>query len=660
MRKLMGAALAAVLVAALAVGCSDDGDDEATTTTDTTTTTEDEPAGTGACDPIDPAACLLPWPNDRFTRADADTETGRRLDLPADGMPTSTAGVSIDPTEWNRSDGFAAASIAMTRVDDLDVEASGLAPVTDIGASLEGDSSLVVLAPDGGGDGGGRLAAWAELDANAEDPEDQLLLINPAAALPEGQRVVVGLRGLVRTDGSEVEPSEAFASQLAEPDAAAEATFAALEAAGVERDELDVAWSFTVASAGSTAGRLQHMWQESAEELDGGAPPFEVTSVVEQGGATKVDGTIEMPKYLQGDGGPGSVLDNDDDPDGLPSADGTMEAPFTCLVPSGASAADPSPSVIYGHGLLGSRDEVLGIGSLGAGVGLTFCALDFIGMSTADVPAIVESFEDLSGFRTVPDRLQQGHLGFLLLGRLLASEDGLATDPAFQDEDGASILDPASVTFLGASQGGILGGAPSSLTTDWQHVILAVPGMGYNLLLRRSIDFDEFAPLVEASYPDELEQSLVLDLLEQLWQRGENAGYVQHLTSDPFDGSVAKPVLLLEAFGDHQVANVSTQKLARTLGIGRRAPTLAEGRSSDDEPYWGIDELPELPFEGSGLVTWDFGTPTPPVENVPNRGGEDPHGKLSDVPEALALVLAFATEGQIIDVCGGQPCQAEG
>ena len=38
------------------------------------------PAG-GAldCDPLDPSACLYPWPNDHFTRADPASPTGKRL-----------------------------------------------------------------------------------------------------------------------------------------------------------------------------------------------------------------------------------------------------------------------------------------------------------------------------------------------------------------------------------------------------------------------------------------------------------------------------------------------------------------------------------------------------------------------------------------------------
>lgn len=655
MRRL---AVVLVVVGVLATGCSsssDEADPDDLTTYRKTTTSTHIPAA-GACDDIDPAACLLPWPNDRFTRADLSADGGRRVDLPADGMPANADGTPIDPTEWNRNDGFAPASALVTVIPDLDVEASGLPPVTDIGASLEEGSSLVLLDTTTGE----RTAAWAELDANAEDPAKQALMIQPAAALAERHRYVVGLRNLVHTDGTDVEPSEGFAAQVADPDGIAEETFDDLREAGVSTGDLDIAWSFTVGSGDDISGRLRSMWSETLDEVGDGAPEFTVDSDEESGAARIIRGTFTMPKYLEGDGGPGSVLNNDDDPDGIPTADGTMTADYVCVVPKDASADDPAGTVIYGHGLLGTRDQALDIGMLGASVGLSFCGLDYLGMSAPDIPTIVASFDDLSAFRSLPDRLQQGHLSFLLLGRLLASDEGFASDPAFQDDEGNPTIDTDEVALLGASQGGILGGVASSLTNDWQQVILAVPGMGYNLLLRRSVDFDEFLPAVEASYPDELDQTIVLELLEQLWQRGENAGYVQHLTADPYPGVEPKQVLLLEAFGDHQVANVSTEKLARSLGIARRAPTLADGRSTDDEPFWGIEAIDSLPTEGSGLVVWDFGTPAPPIENVPNRAGDDPHGKLSNVPEALALVLSFVTEGQITDECGEGPCQADG
>src|SRR6266550_7051916 len=62
----------------------------------------DGPAGTAAdaatqdrCDPIDPHACLLPFPNDHFTQADTTTDTGLRLNLNPLSMPRNVAGKPI-------------------------------------------------------------------------------------------------------------------------------------------------------------------------------------------------------------------------------------------------------------------------------------------------------------------------------------------------------------------------------------------------------------------------------------------------------------------------------------------------------------------------------------------------------------------------------------
>ncbi len=145
-----------------------------------------------------------------------------------------------------------------------------------------------------------------------------------------------------------------------------------------------------------------------------------------------------------------------------------------------------------------------------------------------------------------------------------------------------------------------------------------------------------------------------------LWDRGENNAYAQHLTRDPYRRTKAKQVLLFEAFGDHQVANVATEVMARSIDAKVRVPALAQGRSPDVTPAWGIDQVRRLPDRsrrGSYLVIWDFGTPAPPVENVPNRAGEDPHGMGRDQFEVLTMVESFLDHGILVDTCGGGPCQ---
>ncbi len=649
-RAVAGVALlAAVAVTATACSSSNSGS-SAKNDPSTAVAVKVEPKGTGACDATDPARCLLPFPSDRYTRADPSTPTGRRLDIPADGTPANKAGKHIDPAEWNRNDGFSPSSVGLTIVPGLDAGRSALPPQTDIAQSLAPNSPVVVLDVTTGE----RVPAWAEFDPKTPRG-NRLLRIVPAVGLGEGHRIAIALRGMKRGDGSAIASDPAYTKLVADPSPYEQQWLAALDRAGLPPSTLTLAWSFTVESEQGLSGRLRHMWSETASALGAGAPPFTVTTSDDAGAARVVRGTFVMPKYLTGSGGPGSVLNNAGDPNGIPRRNGTMKDDFVCTVPKNAPAAS-APFVLYGHGLLGSRDEAVGIGTVAASAGIGFCAVDELGMSSADIPTVVKELGDLSLFPTQADRLQQGALGFLELGRLLASAKGFATNAAFQDGKGASVIDAKKLSLLGASQGGILDGAPSSLTTDWNRVILAVGGMGYNLLLRRSVDFDQFQPPFEAAYPDPVDQAIALELMELLWDRGENTGYAQHLTTSPYPGTTAKTVMMLEAFGDHQVANVATEKLARTLGVERRAPTLAPGRSADVEPFFGIDPLPSLPHKGSGLVVWDFGTPTPPAAELPNRGGEDPHGKLADESRALALVAAFVNDGTIIDVCSGGPC----
>ena len=127
------------------------------------------------------------------------------------------------------------------------------------------------------------------------------------------------------------------------------------------------------------------------------------------------------------------------------------------------------------------------------------------------------------------------------------------------------VIDTHSqVYYDGNSQGGIMGGAVAAVMIDGSRATLGVPGMNYSTLLQRSVDFDQYAAFLYASYRSSLDQQFVLSFIQGLWDRAENDGYAQHLTSDPYPGIPAKDLLLIEAFGDHQVANVSTEVLART------------------------------------------------------------------------------------------------
>ena len=87
--------------------------------------------------------------------------------------------------------------------------------------------------------------------------------------------------------------------------------------------------------------------------------------------------------------------------------------------------------------------------------------------------------------------------------------------------------------------------------------------------------------------------------MQMLWDRSEMDGYANHITSDPLEDTPIHQVLLDEAFGDHQVANIAAENEARTIGAevhqpGTGAGTLARRRAVLGHPSADPGRLPRL------------------------------------------------------------------
>jgi hypothetical protein len=361
----------------------------------------------------------------------------------------------------------------------------------------------------------------------------------------------------------------------------------------------------------------------------------------------------------------------------------TYAANFRCQIPrvtvDGPEVLRARPS-LYGHGLLGSVSEMgqSQLKSLGNEHNFVFCGTDWSGMSTEDIPNVLTILQDVSQFPTLADRVQQGMLNALYLGRLMIHPGGFNADPSFQFvKDGVPqpVIDTERLFYDGNSQGGIIGGSLAAVAVDYDRAVLGVPGMNYSILLRRSVDFDTYAQGnfegVETdaglydNYPSELERPLIISLIQMLWDRAEANGYAHHMTDDPLPNTPPHHVLMHVAFGDHQVANVAAEVEARTIGAYVRQPALDPGRHSDDNPYFGIPSIPSYPFDGSAFVIWDSGTPTAPTTNTPPRTelgyGNDPHEHPRREVSARNQKSEFLkVDGKVVDVCGGRPCYANG
>ncbi|WP_393056887.1 hypothetical protein [Streptomyces sp. LN549] len=623
------------------------------------------------CDPLAPVECLLPFPDDWYTRPDPDTDTGRRVDFSTAALPRATTGLPIDPAAWNRADGFSPGSTLIAQVPDLDLAATGAAPLTGIGRSLDRDAPVVLLDTTTGE----RWPYWAELDANAADPARQALLIHPARNFRDGHHYAVALRHLKDGAGRTIPAAAPFAAVAGKRLPAHDPLRArqdrlrpaltALRRAGVTTEGLHLAWDFTVASTRSLTGDLFTIRDDAFRRLGSRSPGFTVTGVTDFTAAQdpriarEVTGQITVPSYLSLPGGPpGSVLHRDRDgvPRRLPL--NTQLATFRCEIPRSAFRTPSHPS-LYGHGLLGSRSEV-GAGNvkdMAAEHNFTFCATDWTGMAKEDIPVVLGALADPNLFPAVPERSEQGMLNALFLGRALIHAKGLGTDPAFRTAGGRPLVDTRhGLAYDGNSQGGILGGALVAASPDIRRGVLGVTAMNYGLLLNRSADFAPFQQVLDVAYPDKLHQQLVLQLFQMVWDRGETNAYANHLTDH-------HQVLMHIAYGDHQVANAAADVEARTIGARLQAPALAAGRSPDTVPYWGIRRIAagQLPYRGSAMTVWDSGTPTPPLTNTPPAGpdyGHDPHEDPRNSPAARQQKATFLTTGRVINVCGTTPCTA--
>ncbi len=624
------------------------------------------------CDFLDQKRCLLPYPSDFFTVADSSTDTGKRVNFAAASMPANSQGVHVDPTEWNRNDGFSPGSEIMTYVPGIDLRKTGAEPITDMKQSLSKDAPIVLLDSKTGK----RWPYWAELDSNVTQADERELIIRPAVALTEGHTFIVAIRKPRDAHGATIQPADVFRAyrdKVTTNDAAVEARrpqmekiFSALGTARVKRNDLFLAWSFTVASERSLSERMLHIRDDALSGLgNGNSPAFTVSKVEadpEDHIARRVTGTFQVPSYLTGDGGPGTRFNNG--PDGLPQRSGTnIVAPFICLIPHAALKTDgsvkPGRAAVYGHGLLGSADEVNApnIRAMTDEHDFVYCATNWIGFSEDDAPNAVATLSNLSNFPTMADRTQQGFLDFQFLARLMKSTKGFATDKAFQGTGGIPVFKTGEVFFDSNSQGAILGGAATAVSTEWSRAVLGVPGMNFSTLLARSKDFDTYAKVLDPAYTDKLDQAITLGVTQMLWDRAETDGYAQHLTSRPYANTPKHTVLMHEAFGDFQVADVAAEVEARTIGAKAHRPALKNGRSPDKEPLWGIDTLPRKPYDGSALIMWDSGTPAPPTQDKPPTKGKDPHEDPRASRDARNQKSAFLTHhGHVIDVCHGKPC----
>jgi hypothetical protein len=645
------------------------------------------------CQPYSSTPCLLPFPNNLYTRSVKASPTGLRLDLPAAAMPVNTKGQRVGTAPYDRNDGFSPGSAAIVHVDGLDnakaFANTGAVGLLNMAASFKKNAPIVVIDEATGQ----RQMIYAGLDANAKTPASTNLVITPGKEFTDGHTYIVAMRNLRNANDKVIKAPSWFEKLRDSKKLPANERsqlkrytkiFAALKRAGIARKNLYEAWDFTVASEGNLTDRLLAIRNNAFAQLGdkdlangkvvGKAPAFAVTSDQPLSGTTgiqEIQGTFNVPCYLNvcGPTATAGFHYGSSKWNATPTqAPGNVAtALFECIVPSSATASNRARISLYGHGLLGSMDEVTDswVVALAQHYNMVFCATNWWGLADPDTAYDAAAIANLNLFPNVIDRLQQGVLNTLFLGRLMDNPAGLASNADFES-GGKPVIDTSNLFYDGNSQGGIEGGLTTAVSPDFRRAVLGVTGIDYgNMLVQRSTDFAPFKTILETSYPDTSMYTVILDLTDQLWDRGDPDGYAAYMTTDPLPDTPSHTVLMQTAYGDFQVSEYAGAAEARTIGASVYEPALDADRSADKNLYYGLPAIKQFPFKGSAIEIWDSGpgrVQQPPVGNIPPTAGPkdiDPHENPRETPAAQAQISAFLEpNGSMTDVCGGKPCHS--
>lgn len=334
-----------LLLPMLIIGCSDDSTKTtagADTTPDGSSDTSADTGGSGAdtdvdsdgsaaacperepqegdaanpdCDPLNDGHCAMPWPSNLYLADDATTATGKRLTFGATTLPKNFQNIHIDPAPYARRDGYSVGTPLLVHFANLDT--TGMADERDLSPSLADDAKLLwfKVSEDGSLS---RVPYFVELDSQDPDPAKKTLFVRPGVILEEATRYIVAFRNLSDTSGQAIEAAAAFAAlrdgrtdcddRIAERAAHFdEAVFGPLEAAGIDRASLTLAWDFNTMSGENMHGDILRMRDEvlAAIDADPSASALTVTQVTAYSEAENpyiafdMQGTFQIPNYTE-------------------------------------------------------------------------------------------------------------------------------------------------------------------------------------------------------------------------------------------------------------------------------------------------------------------------------------------------------------------------
>lgn len=599
--------------------------------------------------------CVFPYPSDVFLENGAVGLTGEAQfkvrDQPVDFFAASpTDGFSVHPGIVARIRGG---------FDDTGL----IFHDGDIDATLAPGSTTVLLDAASGQP----IPHFAEAFKGNQDPNLSYLGIRPLVRLEPSHRYIVAIQTLRSKQGDELHPPAGFGaikagSQVRHPALRALQTrydadiFEPLEAFGVAREELYLAWDFTVRSETDLTADVLSVRTQTLAHLDANGPNLKVSSVHtgdEIPPAARpylsrvVRGTITVPLFVSTPDA-GATLTRD--ASARPVAAATAEVPFVATIPNSvmdqADTAGPARVIQFGHGIFGERDEIVSEvqAEFADQKRFVLVAVDWWGMSRADRDVVVANIVQApDAIYSFTQRLVQAMANQLVLTRAIRT--ALDAQDAFR-VDNLPLVDRDSVFFMGISMGHILGGVYAALASDISRFVLHVGGGSFGFIQTRSEAFQALEIILRGVFGPEQGQRLTA-VSSTFFDAIDPIAWAPFVRAAPLAGSPAKDVLMHAGVGDVAVPNLATHLHARALGLPLLEPAVRE-----------IYGLQPVATATSAFMEVDFGIGDPTRYWMAPEAANPVHDSTRRVPAVRDQIDAFMrNDGQVVQPCGG-PCTA--
>jgi hypothetical protein len=568
-------------------------------------------------------------------------------------MPKNEDGEIVQPDLFNRYDGFTMSG-PMLVAFPTGVSAQGLPSFKNIEESLAPNAPIALIDIDRGE----RAPFMAEIDQNVPDIAKRDLIIRPLARLKPGTRYVVAIRkGVKAADGGELPSPPAFEALRDGKDfghprfdaikARWPALFDKLQAMGIEKSDLVLAWDFVTASDEFMRSDLTTMRAKALPLIgsDGANLSFAVKTTQPNLPTTykRYLGTYQAPDFLTAGETDPSILRRG--ADGLPENQGLRDAQFAAIIPNCVTTGAftlPRPTVIFGHGLFGSAREYLDndfVGKLAEDHCLVIIAGDFIGLTSRQLQLAPLAVNDMNRGRQISEKLAQSVIDFMALGSVTRGKMANAAEFKF---NGQSVIDPARTFYIGGSLGGIMGNTLMAYDPNFKKGVLAVPGGIWSMLFERSAAWFALLGAAQGSYTDPALYQLVVAILGFAMEPYDPITTAAHVIKDPLFGQAPKDILMWYAIGDCLVTNISTEVIAREMGIKLLGPAVKEP--------WKLQ--PTAGPLTSGITLYDaHPTPLPPDTNQPPSEDNGTHSGINKKPAALRQVEQFLFQNRAVNEC---------